>query len=173
MIQEVHTHTYMYALTSTLISFHIHLYLHMHLHLHTSTCVHTYTDTMGLLPWLLTHSLSYAVRVPLAVQTRVICHHPFLSETHTCIRSLRWTGLLLLIGTCTIWENYIPCVSTSLKMPWMSFFPGLCPILDPKHFHLLKTPSSGRSTPGKSITPCGKCILLQPDISSPSNLPLP
>ena len=30
---------------------------------------------MDLLPWLLTHSLSYVVRIPLAIQTRVTCRH--------------------------------------------------------------------------------------------------
>lgn len=104
-------------------------------------------NTMGLLPWVLTHLLSYAVRIPFAIQTRT----PFSGETHTqkCMRSLMGTGLLPWHADVH-YVRQLPCLSASLKMPCMNlFFPSLCAIVNPNHLHFLKTLSSSRSTPGE------------------------
>lgn len=69
--------------------------------------------TMGLLPWLPTRSLIYVVRIPLAVQARVRCHHPFSSRNAQMQKfKMNWLA-------STTWHMH--CMRKLLPLPFCCF----------------------------------------------------
>lgn len=118
-------------------------------------------NSVGLFPRLLSLLQSYIVRTPPAAQINQSAMPRLFRQkgTHASVTQYVYYMRKYLTILC-LWECHA----------WFSSW--LISHLKPKAFSSFKDTIVSWGTPGESITPCGKCTLLWPDIASPSNIPL-